>query len=207
MKRFSFLFCLILFISYLSISLSLSAAGKSVAKKKPVGSKIIVNHISSKDSKNEKQFTENIALGLLSKSKQAYNNNRKKDAENYWQQAKAINPKLTKPAWFNDKLPPRTSRESIYKEDEFIEEVKKLPYLEAKEALNKQLLKEPANLKLRKVFYELAKANDDKKEMRRHASIIGFEEKPSGLSDTVKYSILTIILVIIVIEIYKLFKK
>ena len=78
MKRFSFLFCLILFISYLSISLTLSAASKSVSKKKPASSKIIVNHVSSKNSKDEKQFTENIALGLLSKSKQAYNNNRKK---------------------------------------------------------------------------------------------------------------------------------
>lgn len=115
-----------------------------------------------------------ISAELIKKAKAASTSGNFKLAENYWLQAKSIDPTLTKPTWFDKKsYPVQKKTIQAFDENKFVEELQKMPYAKAKIELDKRLVFNPNNSKLRVAYLDLAEANGDEKEAARHRSILG----------------------------------
>ena len=110
-------------------------------------------------SKNNKIDKKQIAASLIIKAKKALISGNSKLAQNYWQQAKSIDSSLSKPAWLNQEATKAFSKknDNLYlTEEKFVESLKTMPYEKAKIELDKKLLFNPNNTKLRLVYLELA---------------------------------------------------
>ncbi len=126
----------------------------------------------SKDAQTSSR--KQISAELIQKAKAASSAGNFKLAESYWLQAKSIEPSLTRPAWFDKKsysLPKKNNQS--FDESQFIENLKKMPYAKAKIELDKRLVFNPNNSKLRVAYLDLAEANGDEKEAARHRAILG----------------------------------
>lgn len=151
----NFLVILVVFLSILSFTFSVKArSGK-------------------KDSTFDRK---KLSSTLVLQAKNAIVAGNIKLAESYWQQARAIDPSLPKPNW----LVPNEYKENkaelaVIDEKDFVEELKKISYEKAKTELNKRLLINPSNNKLRLAYVELAEINHDETEVKRQREILGLK--------------------------------
>lgn len=160
----------------------------------------------SKDAQNNNR--RQISAELIQKAKAASAAGNFKLAESYWLQAKSIEPSLSKPAWFDKKSYP-VQKKSVqsFDENKFIEELQKMPYAKAKIELDKRLVFNPNNSKLRVTYLDLAEANGDEKEAARHRSILGIPAPtPNYFWLYFKYFLIILIAVLIIYELIVIIK-
>lgn len=149
------------------------------------------------DAKND------MCYSILAKAKRALNDGNTKKADDLWCQAKAINPKLTKPVWLEKRVTPPERKPEI-DDNQFLNSLIGLSYDEAKVALDERLLNDPANMALRKKYYDLAVANKDQKQVKRHGSVLRINQESPWAK--VQVVILIIIVLSFVIELIRILK-
>ena len=168
-------------------------------------------------AQNKEPSKKQLASSLMQKAKKALLSGNTKLAENYWKQASALAPEMPKPLWLNND----TNRDYYYKrhqdkvleEKQFIQLLHEMPYAKARIELDKKLLSNPNNIKLRMVYLELAEKNNDNQEADRHRSILGIKTQSQSESDLKFWlkSILAVIVISLIIfeltTIYKTAKK
>ncbi len=160
-------------------------------------------------SKNNEIDKKQIAVSLIVKAKNALISGNSKLAQNYWQQAKSIDPSLSKPAWLDQKAIKAFSKKNdIYlTEEKFVELLKTMPYEKAKIELDKKLLFNPNNTKLRLVYLELAEKNNDEIETKRHRELLGIKEQKSfNYANAFKYLLIVIVICLIIYELITIFR-
>lgn len=160
-------------------------------------------------SKNNEIDKKQIAVSLIVKAKNALISGNSKLAQNYWQQAKSIDPSLSKPAWLDQKAIKAFSKKNdIYlTEEKFVELLKTMPYEKAKIELDKKLLFNPNNTKLRLVYLELAEKNKDEIEIKRHRELLGIKEQKSfNYANAFKYLLIVIVICLIIYELKTIFR-
>ena len=190
-----FRFVLIIFIFFCSF-FSISYFVQAAPQKKP---------------QNKLEITKkDIAFTLMQKAKKAMISGNPKQAESYWQQANSIDSTQTKPMWIKKdihSLYPNNRSEIVIEESKFIEQLKNMPYELAKIELDKKLLANPNNTKLRLVYLELSEKNGDEIEANRHRSLLGMKpiQQPNN-GVWVKYILVLIILGLIIYEIINIVK-
>ncbi len=94
----------------------------------------------------------------------------------FWLQARAHRPSLRRPPWL-DEVPVEEPRMPVLSDEEFVRRVRQLPYSEARVLLNDRLLNDPSNLKLRRLFLEMAEEERDSAEISRHGSIVDIHRR------------------------------
>ena len=161
-------------------------------------------------NKNNKIDKKQIAASLIIKAKKALISGNSKLAQNYWQQAKSIDPSLSKPAWLNQEATKTFSQKNdkpYLTEEEFVELLKNMPYEKAKIELDKKLLFNPNNTKLRLVYLELAEKNKDEIETKRHRELLGIKEQKSfNYANAFKYLLVVIVICLIIYELITIFR-
>ena len=145
----------------------------------------------------------------MQKAKKAILSGNYKKAEKYWQQANSLDPNQTRPIWLkkestfsldNNTLP-------VLEEKKFIELLNNMPYEKAKIELDKRLMFNPNNSKLRLVYLELAQKNNDTQEIERHSNILGIKQpEPFNYGIIFKYIFVIILLGLIIFEIISIYK-
>ena len=164
------------------------------------------NASSNKNNINKKQ----IVSSLLSKARNALISGNSKMAENYWQQAKGIDSSIKKPAWLEkDAYKNITKDDNIYTDEaKFIKLLYEMPYEKAKIELDKKLLFNPNNRKLRLVYLDLAEKNKDFEESESHRKLLGIEspKPPFNYGDWLKYFLVFILLGLIIYELVRIFR-
>lgn len=154
---------------------------------------------------------EQLTSSLIIKSQKAIIAGNSKMAESYLDQAKSIDPTLQEPNLFKESLNNTTncSNDIEYKdENEFFEEIKIMPYNKAKIELDKKLLFNPSNSKLRLIYLELAEKNNDKDEASIQRNILGINQTRVYDADLIlKYSLIIIVSLLILYEIISIFKS
>lgn len=154
---------------------------------------------------NKKQITSSLVL----KSKNAIIAGNPKMAESYLEQAKSIDPTLNAPEYFkNDTVKESIiERNDVQSSDEFFDKVQSMPYDKAKIELDKRLLFNPNNSKIRLVYLELAEKNNDESEANIHRSFLGIQKpKFHDIDLMLKYFLIALVSILIIYEIISIFK-
>lgn len=96
----------------------------------------------------------------------------------------------------------------MLEEKKFIELLKNMPYEKAKIELDKRLMFNPDNSKLRLVYLELAQKNNDIDEVKRHSNLLGIKQsEPISYELIFKYIFVFILLALIIFEIISIYKS
>ncbi len=151
-----------------------------------------------------------MAVSLMQKAKKAILSGNYKQAEKYWHQANSLDPNQPRPIWLkkenafslntNNNLP-------VMEEKKFIELLNNMPYEKAKIELDKRLMFNPDNSKLRLVYLELAQKNKDTYEIERHSALLGIKQpEPFNYGIIFKYIFVIILLGLIIFEIISIYK-
>ena len=97
----------------------------------------------------------------------------------------------------------------ILDEKRFVELLHEMPYEKAKIELDKKLLSNPDNVKLRAVYLELAEKNNDKQEADLHRSLLGIKPKlepESQLKFWLKTLLILVVISLIIFEVVSIYK-
>lgn len=151
-----------------------------------------------------------IIVSLIQKAKKALLSGNYKEAEKYWKQVNSIDPKQTRPSWLkkNNSFSPTINNIVVLEEKKFIELLKNMPYEKAKIELDKRLMFNPDNSKLRLVYLELAQKNNDIDEVKRHSNLLGIKQsEPISYELIFKYIFVFILLALIIFEIISIYKS
>lgn len=159
----------------------------------------ILGHATAQNKKEPSK--KQLASSLMLKSKKALLSGNTKLAENYWKQANALAPEMTKPLWLkndsNINLYYQRQQDKVLEEKKFIQLLHEMPYEKARIELDKKLLSNPNNTKLRMVYIDLAEKNNDTQEANRHRSILGIKTNTQSESNF-KFWLKTILAVIVI---------
>lgn len=168
-------------------------------------------------NKRKEPSKKQIATSLMQKAKKALLSGNTKLAENYWKQASSIDPTQAKPLWLKNDASNshfyQKHQNKVLEESKFVQLLHEMPYDKAKIELDKKLLSNPDNAKLRAVYIELAEKNNDLLEANRHRALLGLKPKTKtepGLKFWLKTLLVIIIIALIIFElatIYKTAKK
>ncbi len=113
------------------------------------------------------------ALQNLAKAKAAIQSGRRKDAERFWQVAKALDPTLPFPIWLAERSqqpPPADVRASS--REEFFRTIGALPYEQAQPLMEDWLARFPQDVEVRNLFREAAGRAGDQAQVVRHETAI-----------------------------------
>ena len=164
-------------------------------------------------NKRKEPSKKQIATSLMQKAKKALLSGNTKLAENYWKQANSLDPAQAKPLWLkNDSSNNRyykRNQDIVLEETKFIQLLHEMPYEKAKIELDKKLLSNPDNAKLRAVYMELAEKNNDSQEADRHRSLLGIKPKAETESNYkfwVKTLLVIIVISLIIFELATIYK-
>ncbi len=164
-------------------------------------------------SQNKKDTSKKqIAASLMQKAKKALLSGNPKLAENYWKQANSLDPSSAKPLWLDKNVNSeyyKRNQVMILDEKRFVELLHEMPYEKAKIELDKKLLSNPDNVKLRAVYLELAEKNNDKQEADLHRSLLGIKPKlepESQLKFWLKTLLILVIISLIIFEVVSIYK-
>ena len=171
----------------------------------------ILGHAAAQNKREPSK--KQLASSLMQKAKKALLSGNTKLAENYWKQANALDPKQSKPLWLQN----NSTNEFFYKkqqnqvleESKFIQLLHEMSYEKAKIELDKKLLSNPNNVKLRMVYLELAEKNNDTQEAERHRSLLGIKPKvepESNLKFWLKILLVFVVISLIVFELATIYK-
>ena len=171
----------------------------------------ILGHAAAQNKREPSK--KQLASSLMQKAKKALLSGNTKLAENYWKQANALDPKQSKPLWLQN----NSTNEFFYKkqqnqvleESKFIQLLHEMSYEKAKIELDKKLLSNPNNVKLRMVYLELAEKNNDIQEAERHRSLLGIKPKvepESNLKFWLKILLVFVVISLIVFELATIYK-
>ncbi len=159
----------------------------------------------------DKSKKQQIIASLMQKAKKAMLSGNKKQADIYWQQINSLDPQRAKPIWLSKNISNQNKPESqltILEEKQFIKLMNELPYEKAKIELDKRLFFSPNNNKLRLLYIELAKKNNDKEELEKHSNLLGIKQpKPFDYKLLFKYVLIIVIILLIIYEIFKILKN
>ena len=171
----------------------------------------ILGHAATQSKKEPSQ--KQIATSLMQKAKRALLSGNTKLAENYWKQANAIDPAQSKPLWLNkdstNEYYYKRHQNKVLEESKFIQLLHEMPYEKAKIELDKKLLSNPDNAKLRAVYLELAEKNNDLQEADRHRSLLGIKPKvepESNLKFWLKILLVFVVISLIIFELATIYK-
>ena len=150
-----------------------------------------------------------IVVSLIQKAKKSLLSGNYKEAEKYWKQANSLDPNQTRPSWLKkDKSFSSTNNIVVLEEKKFIELLQNMPYEKAKIELDKRLMFNPDNSKLRLVYLELAQKNNDIDEIKRHSNLLGIKQpEPIRYELIFKYIFVLILLGLIIFEIISIYKS
>ncbi len=158
---------------------------------------------SSKEEINKQQ----VSSSLIIKSKNAILAGNPKMAENYLDQAKSIDPTLSNTEYFTNENSDIPSDIILRTENDFFNTIKKMPYDKAKIELDKKLLFNPNNSKLRLVYLELAEKNNDEAEADIHRNFLGIKKANVYNIDLgLKYFLIVIVSCLIIYEVIVIFR-
>ena len=153
-----------------------------------------------------------IAASLMQKAKKALLSGNPKLAENYWKQASSLDPNNIKPLWLNpnaSKTYYKRNQDKVLEEKKFVQLLYEMPYEKAKIELDKKLLSNPDNAKLRAVYLNLAELNNDKQEADLHRSLLGIKpelKQESKLKFWLKTLLIIIVISLIIFEVISIYK-
>ena len=171
----------------------------------------ILGHAAAQNKKEPSQ--KQMAASLMQKAKRALLSGNTKLAENYWKQANALDPKQSKPLWLqnnpNNEFFYKRQQNKVLEESKFIQLLHEMSYEKAKIELDKKLLANPNNIKLRMVYLELAEKNNDTQEAERHRSILGIKPKAepeSNLKFWLKILLVIVVISLIIFELATIYK-
>lgn len=108
---------------------------------------------------------------LMILAHQARNAGDMANAELFWMHARELRPSLPRPAWLDHKPEPIVEKPAA-SEEEVLARVAALPYPQAKILLEERLSLDPANIRVRQLYLELAQKNGDHTEVTRHSSLL-----------------------------------
>lgn len=170
-----------------------------------------LGHAATQNKKETSQ--KQLASSLIQRAKKALLSGNTKLAENYWKQANALDPKQSKPLWLqnnsNNEFFYKRQQIQVLEESKFVQLLHEMPYEKARIELDKKLLSNPNNAKLRMVYIELAEKNNDVMEAERHRSLLGMKPKTepnSSLKFWLKILLVIVIISLIIFELATIYK-
>lgn len=123
------------------------------------------------------------------------------NAELFWMHARELRPSLPRPAWLDRKPVFRPDPPPV-SEDELLRRIASLSYEQAKILLEERLKLNPSDEKARRLYFDMAQANKDHIQVKRHESIL-----PSGKErGWVYYFFAVLLLVLLIWQLTKLYQ-
>ena len=159
---------------------------------------------------NTDNSKKQIVVSLRQKAKKALLSGNKKQADVYWQQANSVDSQNNKPIWLQKGInnSNNANQLAILDEKKFIQLLIEMPYEKAKIELDKRLLFSPNNTKLRLVYLDLARKNNDEIEIERQSKLLGIKQPQTfDYKLLFKYILAIAITLLILYEIIKIFKQ
>ena len=159
---------------------------------------------------NTDNSKKQIVVSLRQKAKKALLSGNKKQADVYWQQANSVDSQNNKPIWLQKGInnSNNANQLAILDEKKFIQLLIEMPYEKAKIELDKRLLFSPNNTKLRLVYLDLARKNNDEIEIERQSKLLGIKQPQTfDYKLLFKYILAIAITLLILYEILKIFKQ
>lgn len=138
---------------------------------------------------------------LLVKSMQSRDAGDMNAAELFWMQAQSFKPALRRPAWLDEKPIFEVERQPL-SEDDFLARVMLMAYTDARVLLAEKLQQDPGNIRIRRVFFELAEKNSDHAEVARHRNIVS--DSTWARNDIYKYIAAAIMAILIFWQVVRL---
>ena len=167
----------------------------------------------AKAQNQKEQIKKQISDSLIQKAKKALLSGNTKQAEIYRKQIKSLGLDQSQPIWLkkdaNNDFLYKSRQNKVIDEKEFIRLLYEMPYEKAKIELDKKLLTNPNNTKLRLIYLDLAEKNNDSLEAERHRSLLGIkQEKPteSNFKTWLKYLLVIVIISLIIFEVVSIYK-
>ena len=159
---------------------------------------------------NTDNSKKQIVVSLRQKAKKALLSGNKKQADVYWQQANSVDSQNNKPIWLQKGInnSNNANQLAILDEKKFIQLLIEMPYEKAKIELDKRLLFSPNNTKLRLVYLDLARKNNDEIEIERQSKLLGIKQPQTfDYKLLFKYILAIAITLLSLYEIIKIFKQ
>ncbi len=118
------------------------------------------------------------------------------NAELFWMHARELRPSLPRPAWLDQKPEPVVEKPAA-SEEEVLARVASLPYPQAKILLEERLSLDPANIRVRQLYLELAQKNGDHTEVTRHSSLLAQNDRKDWKSWLWYFAALAVLILIV----------
>lgn len=123
------------------------------------------------------------------------------NAELFWMHARELRPSLPRPAWLDRKPLFRPDPPPV-PEDELLRRIASLTYEQARILLEERLKLNPSDEKTRKLYFDMAQANKDHVQVKRHESFL-----PSGKErGWIYYFLAALLLVLLIWQLTKLYQ-
>lgn len=133
---------------------------------------------------------------LMILAHQARNAGDMANAELFWMHARELRPSLPRPAWLDHKPEPIVEKPAA-SEEEILARVASLPYSQAKILLEERLSLDPANIRVRQLYLELAQKSGDHTEVTRHSSLLAQNDRKDWKSWLWYFAALAVLILIV----------